>query len=321
MPQISIKQTEREGIRFCSPLRGYFVISELTANLQSRKRCVRESRSVGPHWTSLFLSFASFSTRMKASRDSVTKQALMSLCLTGNSWSSIVGCFRGLPSVFRRLQRNLHQEQYDPILVWNQFKFCPDVVELAEFSIILLGLVMNQASNERTFSDLKIKKTRLCNRLGIPKLEKMSKLGSSIRTDHLESGLAEARKPRDVHSKEKAATLLTVPRYADMIEGSDNEHDDPETQRQPKVIKSAAAWRMELANWKAAAAGDDSDNDLVPPPQGRQSNLFPRSLALLFGGDVRRPVERPRAAQFTREVLLMELLAAEESDEEPDDGA
>ncbi|KAJ7339927.1 ribonuclease H-like domain-containing protein [Mycena albidolilacea] len=210
---------------------------------------------------------------------------------------------------------------HDPILVWNQFKFCPDVVELAEFSIILLGLVMNQASNERTFPDLKIKKTRLHNRLGIPKLEKMSKLGSSIRTDHLESGLAEARKQRDVHSKEKAATLLTVPRYADTIEGSDNEHDDPETQRQPKVIKSAAAWRMELAKWKAAAASDDSDDDLVPPPQGRQSNLFPRSLALLFGGDVRRPVERPRAAQFTREVLLMELLAAEESDEEPDDGA
>jgi hypothetical protein len=28
-----------------------------------------------------------------------------------------------------------------------------------------------------------------------------------------------------------------------------------------------------------------------------------------------------RAAQFTREVLLMELLAAEQSDEEPDDSA
>jgi hypothetical protein len=59
------------------------------------------------------------------------------------------------------------------------------------------------------------------------------------------------------------------------------------------------------------------DDDLVLPPQGRQSNLFPQLLALLFGGD-RCPVERPHAAQFTREVLLMELLAAEESDEEPD---
>ncbi|KAJ7893659.1 hypothetical protein B0H14DRAFT_2334735 [Mycena olivaceomarginata] len=47
----------------------------------------------------------------------------------------------------------------------------------------------------------------------------------------------------------------------------------------------------------------------------------PRSLALLFGGEVARPVERPKRAQFTQEVLLMELFAAEESDEEPDDGA
>jgi hypothetical protein len=52
-----------------------------------------------------------------------------------------------------------------------------------------------------------------------------------------------------------------------------------------------------------------------------QSNLFPQSLALLFGGDVWCPVKRPCAAQFTREVLLMELLAAEASDEELDDGA
>ncbi|KAJ7876465.1 hypothetical protein B0H14DRAFT_3130404 [Mycena olivaceomarginata] len=41
-----------------------------------------------------------------------------------------------------------------------------------------------------------------------------------------------------------------------------------------QVIKSAAAWCMELAKWKATAVGDDSDDDLVPPPQGRQSNLF-----------------------------------------------
>ncbi|KAJ7938785.1 hypothetical protein B0H13DRAFT_1587428 [Mycena leptocephala] len=44
------------------------------------------------------------------------------------------------------------------------------------------------------------------------------------------------------------------------------------------------------------------------------------TLALLFGGVVARAVEKPRRAQFTREVLLMELLATEETDE-PDDGA
>ncbi|KAJ7318819.1 hypothetical protein DFH08DRAFT_819712 [Mycena albidolilacea] len=91
--------------------------------------------------------------------------------------------------------------------------------------------------------------------------------------------------------------------------------------QQPKVIKSAAAWHMELAKWKAAVASNDLDDDLVPPLQSCQSNLFPQSPALLFGGDVQRLVERPCAAQFTREVLLMELLVAEESNEEPDNSA
>ncbi|KAJ7695822.1 hypothetical protein B0H14DRAFT_2234990, partial [Mycena olivaceomarginata] len=45
------------------------------------------------------------------------------------------------------------------------------------------------------------------------------------------------------------------------------------------------------------------------------------SLALLFGGVVARVVERPQRTQFTEERLYMELLAAEESDEDPDDGA
>ncbi|KAJ7200392.1 hypothetical protein GGX14DRAFT_372285, partial [Mycena pura] len=45
------------------------------------------------------------------------------------------------------------------------------------------------------------------------------------------------------------------------------------------------------------------------------------SLALLFGGKVANPVGKPRQKQFTREALMMELLAAEDSDEEPDDGA
>ncbi|KAJ7699303.1 hypothetical protein B0H17DRAFT_1049402 [Mycena rosella] len=52
------------------------------------------------------------------------------------------------------------------------------------------------------------------------------------------------------------------------------------------------------------------------PSQQVKKNLCP--LKLLFSGAV---VEKPCPKQFTREVLMMELLAAEESDEEPDDGA
>jgi hypothetical protein len=61
-------------------------------------------------------------------------------------------------------------------MVWKQLLTSPEVAELADLAILLLGLVVNQAGNERDFSDLKIKKTRLRNRLGIPKLQKMSKV-------------------------------------------------------------------------------------------------------------------------------------------------
>ncbi|KAF8126431.1 hypothetical protein K438DRAFT_1647347, partial [Mycena galopus ATCC 62051] len=45
------------------------------------------------------------------------------------------------------------------------------------------------------------------------------------------------------------------------------------------------------------------------------------SLALLFGGVVECAVERPKRTQFMEERLYIEVLAAEESDEDPDDGA
>ncbi|KAJ7855095.1 hypothetical protein B0H13DRAFT_1903274 [Mycena leptocephala] len=51
------------------------------------------------------------------------------------------------------------------------------------------------------------------------------------------------------------------------------------------------------------------------------AKFFPCSLALLFGGDVTKPEKKPQPKQFTWEALMMELLAAEESDEAPDDGA
>jgi hypothetical protein len=51
----------------------------------------------------------------------------------------------------------------------------PEVAELAKFAVILLKIVVNQAGCERVFSDMKIKQTQRRNRLGIPKLSKMTK--------------------------------------------------------------------------------------------------------------------------------------------------
>lgn len=52
----------------------------------------------------------------------------------------------------------------------------PSVYELADFATLLLGISVNQAGLERSFSDLKIKKTRLRNRMKLPRLEKMAKV-------------------------------------------------------------------------------------------------------------------------------------------------
>lgn len=48
--------------------------------------------------------------------------------------------------------------------------------ELASFAILLLTVVVNQAGCECLFSDLKVKQTQRRNRLGLKKLEKMTKV-------------------------------------------------------------------------------------------------------------------------------------------------
>jgi hypothetical protein len=60
--------------------------------------------------------------------------------------------------------------------VWEQYLPNPDLHELADFAILLLGLVVNQGGNECDFSDFKIKKTRLRNRLNIKRVSEMSKV-------------------------------------------------------------------------------------------------------------------------------------------------
>jgi hypothetical protein len=60
--------------------------------------------------------------------------------------------------------------------MWKAFLTTTSTYELADFAILLLSISVNQAGLERSFSDLKIKKTRLRNRLKLPRLEKMAKV-------------------------------------------------------------------------------------------------------------------------------------------------
>ena len=60
--------------------------------------------------------------------------------------------------------------------MWKAYLNTPSTSELADLAIRLHSMSVNQAGLERNFSDLKIKKTHLRNRLRLPKIEKMAKV-------------------------------------------------------------------------------------------------------------------------------------------------
>ncbi|KAL1711570.1 hypothetical protein EV715DRAFT_215183 [Schizophyllum commune] len=217
----------------------------------------------------------------------------------------------------------------DPVLIWQQFLGMPEVCDLANFAIMCLQLCLNQAGNERDFSDLKIKQTRLRNRLAIPRLEKMSKVGASIRAEHAAQGLDEPRRKRQIHEDNRVAELLVVPRYADVIEGvhADCEAytDSQPNERRPTLVTSKKAWRAVMASWaeeqKASEAlAAEADADWAPTVTATASTRWlPRSLESLFGAS-KKPAEAPHTkGGFAQEERLMEVLEAEASDEESED--
>jgi hypothetical protein len=61
------------------------------------------------------------------------------------------------------------------VAFWTGF-LATDVSDLAQFALTLLKIVVNQAGCERVFSDLKIKQTHRRARLGLQKLDKMTKV-------------------------------------------------------------------------------------------------------------------------------------------------
>ncbi|KAJ7658395.1 hypothetical protein DFH06DRAFT_926550, partial [Mycena polygramma] len=90
------------------------------------------------------------------------------------------------------------------------------------------------------------------------------------------------------------------------------------------LVSSPAAWRKQVAAWQSEMRdADDSDSDTDDTPQAaghRRASWLPIQLDKLFGGDLKNPIPRPSRAAVSEEGLYMELLAAEHSGEEPDDG-
>ncbi|KAF8993152.1 ribonuclease H-like domain-containing protein [Cyathus striatus] len=221
----------------------------------------------------------------------------------------------------------------DPVLVWQAFKKMPASAELADFALLLLGISVNQAGMERTFSDLKIKKTRLQNCLKLPRLEKMSKVGAHIRESHKEAGFSKDHAKRANHKTEKVAELLAVPCYADLLETVEDGSSDQQSEGcQPVLVRSCKDWRVAMQKWIQRERDDletdeDFEEDLAVLYGERRSKWLLRSLELLFSGrrevDEQEQEQRSRRQQvYTEEAQLMELLADEAADDDPtpDDG-
>ncbi|KAJ7808340.1 ribonuclease H-like domain-containing protein [Mycena olivaceomarginata] len=213
----------------------------------------------------------------------------------------------------------------NPIPFWNFRRANADTAELANFALLLLYLVANQAGLERSFSDFLNKKNKKRARLGLQKMTQQSKVTRRIREDQYTEGLRQKRDGRKNHSEVQIKTLLAVPRYAD-ANISDTDSDNAERPRESVLVSSRAAWRKQVAAWQSEMRdADDSDSDTNDTPQTaaggrRRVAWLPIQLDKLFGGDLKEPMPRPSRAAVSEEGLYMELLAAEHSGEEPDDG-
>ncbi|KAF8171756.1 hypothetical protein K438DRAFT_1612576 [Mycena galopus ATCC 62051] len=129
------------------------------------------------------------------------------------------------------------------------------------------------------------------------------------------------------HTEERVRDLLAVTPYADALESGDEDMGGGSDEGKPKqvLVKSKAGWRKVFLKWvldaREADGKSDCEEEDVAGPTRVSENWLPLSLSKLFGEDAPRPVDHRtrRRGTFDRETLLMELLAAEHSSEEPDD--
>ncbi|KAJ6587810.1 ribonuclease H-like domain-containing protein [Mycena sp. CBHHK59/15] len=213
-------------------------------------------------------------------------------------------------------------ESTDPVMVWEALAGSSHITELAQFAIIILQIVVNQAGCERTFSQTKIEQSDHRVRLGLDKIEKRTKIRAEIRAEHIEKGLYKPRKPRKNHKS--TATLLSVPRYRDLL--GDQDDEDP-TERGRALVSSVVGWRTQMAKWIGDARAaereeteEDSEDEETPLLPNRPTTWKSLTLQVLFGGaEPRKRKPEPRA--MAEEEILMEELANAAEDEILDDGA
>ncbi|KAJ6605707.1 hypothetical protein B0H10DRAFT_2311252 [Mycena sp. CBHHK59/15] len=146
----------------------------------------------------------------------------------------------------------------------------------------------------------------------------------------------------DQHSHHTATSARPAPRFGTVVSSEpktkdltvgkhldEEESDDEAGERiSTRLVNSGAAWRKVYTSWVVAArveemAAEDTEGSqtVVEPPAPQRPGWLPCPLSRLFAGKIPQPpgVRAPRKT-FTQQQLLMELLTAEHSEEEPDDG-
>ncbi len=122
-----------------------------------------------------------------------------------------------------------------------------------------------------------------------------------------------------------------MPWYADVLEGTvSSDDEDIQAKSVPPrsvLVRSLIGWQRQMAKWIAeqreSLESEGGALSAVSMPHGKKAAWLPLPLNVLFGGNISCLIasEQPCQKQFDRKVLLIELLAAEHSDEAPDDGA
>lgn len=117
---------------------------------------------------------------------------------------------------------------------------------------------------------------------------------------------------------------MAVPRYADFLEDANGVEEVNDGAPKSIYIKSRAAWRKELKKWIDAEQNAYDDDDIEPQVASGSKAWLPITLEKLFKGTAKKPLDgflTKRAKEaITEERLMMEVIAAEYSDEAPDDG-
>ncbi|KAJ6622834.1 ribonuclease H-like domain-containing protein, partial [Mycena sp. CBHHK59/15] len=123
-----------------------------------------------------------------------------------------------------------HWEEYNlqgnlnPIKVWESLVDSRHLAKLCRFTIKILKIIANQAGCECTFS--------------------RTKIHAQIRSNHEQHGLVKSHEGQKNHKS--TATLLSVPRYRDLLEDQD---DEDLSERGRALVSSPDGWRVQMAKW------------------------------------------------------------------------